>query len=518
VLSLRLLALPFALAIASNAQNNLDNLGARTLKEFNVPGIAVGVIEDGRVLVEKGYGVRKIGESAPVTEHSLFQIASNTKAFTAASLAILADQKKISWDDRVIDVLPSFQMSDAYVSREMRIRDLLCHRSGLSLGAGDLMVFPDSTLSAPVFLQHLRYVPLSTSFRSRYAYDNVLYTVAGQVIEKVSGLSWQDFIQQKIFDPLGMTESRPRAEELKPTDEIAFPHARNGSKLEVLAPDRLGSGAPAGAINSSVHDILKWVNTQLNQGAYAGGRLFSAEQSKEMWTPHIFVPISDKYPPELASQKPNFQAYGLGWFLTEYHGERIIFHTGGLGGMVTRVTLVPSKKLGIVVFTNQEAGAAFNAITYSLLDQYLGNPPHDWVAAYSTVTKRHEAEGHEAVEKAVAKRNANSKPSLPLEKFAGRYRDAWYGDILITHNNGQLAIQFTHSPHLTGTLEHFQYDTFIARWRDRSMDADAYVTFALNPDGSIREVKMQPVSPLTDFSFDFQDLDLKPVASDAKPW
>jgi CubicO group peptidase (beta-lactamase class C family) len=514
----RACALVFGVSTAIFAQTNLDEIATRTLKEFNVPGVAVGVIRDGRVLVAKGYGIRKIGESAPVTDHSLFQIASNTKAFTAAALAILIEQKKLSWDDRVIDVLPSFQMSDPYVSREMRIRDLLCHRSGLALGAGDLMVFPDSTLSAELFMRHLRFVPLATSFRSRYAYDNVLYTVAGQVIEKASGMSWADFIEQKIFAPLGMTESRPTPERVRASDEVAAPHALNGSKLEVVEAAHLGSGAPAGAINSSVNDILRWVNLQLHQGAYEGGRLFSAEQSKEMWTPHIFVPIPDKYPPELASLRPNFQAYGLGWFLTEYHGERIVFHTGGLAGMVTRVTLVPEKNLGIVVFTNQEAGGAFNAITLSLLDDSLGYPKKDWVAAYSAVTKRQEAEGNQEVAKAFAQRNANSKPSLGLEKYVGRYRDAWYGDILITKSGDKLAIEFTHSPKLSGTLEHFQYDTFIARWRDRTLNADAYLTFALNPDGSIREARMKAVSPLTDFSFDFHDLDLKPVGKDEKPW
>ncbi|HEY7209063.1 MAG TPA: serine hydrolase [Bryobacteraceae bacterium] len=522
----RLSAAALALSSALFAQSNLDDLAARALKEFNVPGIAVGVIQDGRVLVSKGYGVRKIGENAPVTEHTLFQIASNTKAFTAASLAILIDEKKLSWDDRVIDVLPSFQMSDAYVSREMRIRDLLCHRSGLALGAGDLMVFPDSTLSAPVFMQHLRFVPLAASFRSRYAYDNVLYTVAGQVIEKVSGMSWHDFIQQKIFAPLGMTESRPRPEDVQPQDEVAAPHAPNGDEpavlseaktlidqLQVVSPAHLGSGAPAGAINSSVHDLLKWVATQLHEGEYPGGRLFSAEQSQQMWTPHIFIPTGKS-----SLLHPIFNAYGLGWVLTEYHGHRLVYHTGGLAGMVTRVTLVPDSKLGIVVLTNQESGEAFNSLTYSLLDRYLNVAPTDWIAAYSALAKTQQNEAKKVVAQAAAARNARSKPSLAPEKYAGRYRDAWYGDILITQQAGKLAIEFTHSPKLVGTLEHFQYDTFIVRWNDRTLNADAYVTFTLNPNASIREVKMAAVSPATDFSFDFHDLDLKPAPPGTAPF
>jgi CubicO group peptidase (beta-lactamase class C family) len=510
---LRHSAILVLLAAPLLGQFNLDQLARRTLKEFNVPGIAVGVIQDGRVLVAKGYGVRQIGQNAPVTEHSLFQIASNTKAFTAAALAMLVDEKKIAWDERVIDALPSFQMSDAYVSREMRIRDLLCHRSGLALGAGDLMVFPDSTLSAPVFMQHLRHVPLATSFRSTYAYDNVLYTVAGQVIEKVSGVPWQDFIQRRIFDALGMSESRPRPEDVRPADEVAAPHAPDGTKLEVVSPAHLGSGAPAGAVNSSVIDMLKWVDTQLRQGEYPGGRLFSAAQSKEMWSPQIFIPV-----PEHAPLHPIFNAYGLGWFLTEYHGERVVFHTGGLAGMVTRVTLLPEKKLGVIVFTNQEAGGAFNALTLSLLDQYLGLPQKDWVATYGNFGRQRGSDARSTVAKAFAQRNADSKPSLPLTKYAGRYRDAWYGDVLITQQGDQLGMELTHSPKLVGKLEHFEYDTFVVRWNERTLNADAYLSFALHPDGSVREVRMAAVSPDTDFSFDFHDLELKPVPAGVPPY
>jgi CubicO group peptidase (beta-lactamase class C family) len=497
------------------AQTNLDDVAERTLKVFHVPGLAIGIIEDGHVLVSKGFGVRRIGESAPVTDRTLFQIASNSKAFTSAALAILVDEKKISWDERVIDVLPAFQMSDPYVSREMRIRDLLCHRSGLALGAGDLMLFPDATLSMSQFMEHLRYVPLAASFRSRYAYDNVLYAVAGQVIEKAGGMPWSSFIQRRIFDRLGMAGSRAQASEIRPDDDFASAHAMNNDKLEVTPPANLGPAAPAGAINSSVGDLLKWVNVQLKQGEYTGGRLFSAKQSEEMWTPQIFIPPPEKFPAELMSLKPNFQAYGLGWVVYDYRGQRIVYHTGGLAGMVTRITLVPAKKLGIVVLTNQEEGGAFQAITQTILDHYLGAPPEDWVSAFSAVTRRHDAEASDAVAKATAGRNAQSKPSLALEKYAGRYRDVWYGDIVITRKGDGLSMQFTHSPKLSGRLEHFQYDTFIARWKDRSMNADAYVTFALNPDGSIRDAKMAAVSPATDFSFDFHDLDLKPVASES---
>ncbi|MBS1876345.1 MAG: serine hydrolase [Acidobacteria bacterium] len=497
------------------AQSNLDETVQRTLREFDVPGIAVGVIQDGKVIVAKGYGVRKLGDPAAVTPRTLFGIASNTKAFTSAALAILVDEKKISWDQRVVDIVPSFQMSDPYVTREMRVRDLLVHRSGLGLGAGDLMLFPESDLSAADLLRRLRYVPLATSFRSKYAYDNILYVAAGAVIEQASGKSWGAFLKERIFEPLGMRRTYAHVTDVSAGEDLAFPHAPDNGKLKVVAHTRLDPAAPAGAIQSSVEDMLKWVAAQLAEGQYAGGRLFSAEQSREMWTPHIFVPISAAAPPELAALKPNFQTYALGWGVSDYRGRKVVSHTGGLNGMVTRVTMIPDLKLGVVVFTNQENGAAFQAVTMTILDHYLGAPATDWVTAYSTVRKRQLSDARAGVAKAAAARAADSRTSLALAKYAGRYRDPWYGDVVVEERNGGLWMRFSHSPQLAGPMEHFQYDTFIVRWADRTLDADAYVTFSLSADGSIERVKMKAISPTTDFSYDFHDLALTPAPKDA---
>jgi CubicO group peptidase (beta-lactamase class C family) len=515
VTRLRWLACGLLLAATAWAQANLDDVVARTLATFDVPGMSVGIVQDGKVILAKGYGVRKLGDPSPVTGKTLFGIASNTKAFTAAALAMLVDEKKIQWDERVIDVLPWFQMSDPYVSREMRIRDLLVHRSGLGLGAGDLMIFPDGDLSAQEILKRLRYVPLATSFRSKYAYDNILYIVAGAVIEQASGKTWAQFIEERIFKPLGMTHSRTNVNDVGTSEDLAWPHAPDHGKLRVVERTRMGSAAPAGAIQSSVEEMLTWVGVQLNRGEYPGGRLFSAAQSNEMWTPHIFMPVPADYPKELAALKPNFQAYALGWVTYDRHGERIVYHTGGLNGMVTRVTLVPSKKLGIVVLTNQQEGSAFNAVTNTVLDHYLGIPPTDWVTAYNAVRQRQVKEAEEKTAKAAGQRDAASKPSLPLGRYAGRYRDPWYGDVVVEEQNGRLRMRFTHSPALTGTMEHFQFDTFVVRWDDRSQDADAYVTFSLNASGQVELVKMKAVSDLTDFSYDFHDLVLTPAPKDS---
>lgn len=517
MIAFRMIVFSALAACQCAAQPNLDEVVQAAMKEFEVPGIAVGVIQDGKVVHLKGYGVRKLGERVPVTEKTLFGIASNTKAFTAAALAMLVDEQKLDWDQRVVDILPSFQMSDPYVTREMRIRDLLVHRSGLALGAGDLMYFPEGDYSPAEVLRRLRHVPLSTSLRSSYAYDNILYLVAGAVIEQASGTPWERFIRERIFHTLGMARSRTSLDDVAAGEDVAAPHADVDGVLRAIRPDRVSACAPAGAIQSSVEEMLAWVRMQLSAGETANGRLFSEKQSREMWTPHIFMPIA-RQQKELAALQPNFQAYALGWVTYDYRGQRIVYHTGGLSGMVTRVTLVPEKKLGIVVFTNQQTGAAFQAVTMTVLDHYLGAPPTDWVAAYGAVRKRQLREAKEEVAKAAAARDTASKPSLRLGKYAGRYRDPWYGDVYVEEQDGKLRMRFSHTPALQGELEHFQYDTFIARWQDRALDADAYVTFALQADGTVDAIRMKAVSPLTDFSYDFHDLALRPAPKGSAPY
>jgi CubicO group peptidase (beta-lactamase class C family) len=373
------------------------------------------------------------------------------------------------------------------------------------------MFFPSSNLSREEIVKRLRFVKPATSFRSHYAYDNILYTVAGQLIPAVTSKSWDDFLRERIHLPLGMTSTRTGAGALHPDDEIAMPHAPAEGKLQPIGLTNLDNNAAAGAVQSSIEDMTRWVMLQLNRGELDGKRLFSERQSREMWTPHTIIPVRDPPLAALAALKPMFMAYGLGWMLSDYRGRQLVWHTGGLAGMVTRVTLVPDLKLGIVVLTNQESGGAFNAITFTVLDYYLGAAAVDWTPVYLDAAKKEADDAGAAVARQQTKRDAASRPSLPLASYAGRFRDAWYGDVRIEERDGKLRILFTHTPQLNGSLEHWQYDTFIARWRDRELRADGYVTFALNPDGSIDQVKMRAVSPATDFSFDFQDLLLRPV-------
>jgi CubicO group peptidase (beta-lactamase class C family) len=489
-------------------------------KTFDVPGIAVAIVKDGKVVMEQGFGLREIGKPDPVDAHTLFAIASNTKAFTAASLQQLAEQGKLKMDDRVIDHLPWFRMSDPYVTHEMRIRDLLAHRSGLSLGAGDLLYWPPTSYTTKEVVERLRNVPIKNSFRSNYAYDNILFAVATLVIEQVSGQSYADYVREHIFQPVGMDESLIDKTYLKPGMNVAIGHAKaNFKDLEPVPPMAWLNDPGAGGIYASAHDLAKWMNVQLAGGVLltkdADGkpaRLFSEDSQQQMWS--MLTPITIGKPPipELAPLTPHFYGYGESWFLSDYHGQRLVWHTGGWPGMVSRVTLVPELHLGVVVLTNQESGAAFNAVTYRVLDAYL-NPDKktDWVAVYDKAVKLGEAKADDSLAKHEAARDKNSKPSLPLAQYAGTYRDPWYGDVIISHENGKLRLRFSKTAQLVGTMTPWQHDTFTVRWDDRALNADAFVNFSMDMDGHIREVRMQPMSPLTDFSFDFQDLRLAPL-------
>ena len=496
---------------ATALPRDLDAYVARVMQTFEVPGIALAIVEDGRVLLARGYGVRKLGDAAPVDDRTLFGIASNTKAFTATALGILVEAGKLEWDAPVINYLPWFQMYDPFVTRELTIRDLLVHRSGLGLGAGDLLWWPNSTYDRKEIAQRLRYIKPATSFRSAYAYDNVLYSVAGEVIEAVSGQTWEDFVSSRILARVGMTGSSVRHSAAAGGGNVATPHAVVDGRVRPVSPFGSDNVNPAGGINASATDIAKWLLVQLDSGKLADGtRLFSPRTTRELWS--VVTPIRPGAPPpELAPLRANFVGYALGFGLRDYRGWKVVSHAGGLPGFVSRITFVPDQRLGIAVFTNQESGEAFEAITWRLLDHFLAAPATDWLAAYRTLKLRGDSVVAAAERTAAAARDTASRPSLPLAKYAGAYRDAWYGDVSIALENGKLVMRFSHSPSLTGDLEHFQYDTFIARWRDRELRADAYVTFALKPDGSIDQVKLAAVSPATDFSFDFQDLLLVPI-------
>ncbi len=485
-------------------------------KTFQVPGIAVAIVKDGEIVMARGWGERALGEG-PVDGRTLFAIASITKAFTATALNLLAEEGKLSLDDRVVDHLPWFQMADPYVTREMRIRDLLAHRSGLSLGAGDLLYWPTTDYTTRDVVARLRHVPLKGSFRDRYAYDNILYAVAQLVIEQVSGQSFEAFLQSRIFRPLGMQETRYNSDALKPGDRVATGYALADFKTLQPAPQLTWHNASgAGGLYASAHDMAKWMRAQLAGGAYVDTqgkeqRLFQEKTQQQMWQVITPIPVSTPSVPELLPARPNFVGYGQGWTLSDYRGHKLVWHTGGWPGMVSRLTLVPEKKLGVVVLTNAELGGAFNAVTLRVLDAYLDAPKTDWNTAYGAALAKSRKNADDSWAKHEAARAKGSTPSLPLAGYVGTWRDPWYGDIAIRQEEGRLRMRFSRTASLVGTLEHWQHDTFIVRWDERWLNADAFVMFALDADGKPRDARMEAISPNTDFSFDFQDLVLTPV-------
>jgi CubicO group peptidase (beta-lactamase class C family) len=485
-------------------------------KTFDVPGVAVVVVKDGAVVFERGYGVRELG-GAPVDAGTMFAIASNTKAFTGVALNMLAEEGKLKMDDRVVEHLPWFQMADPYVTREMRIRDLLAHRSGLGLGAGDLLYWPGTDYSTEEVARRLRHVPIAGSFRDRYAYDNILYGVAQLVVEKASGQTFEAFLRTRILQPLGMRETRFNSDALQPGDNVATGYAlADGKRLEPAPRLSWHNVSGAGGLYASARDMGTWMRLQLAGGAYrdADGkeqRLFSEKTQSEMWSMITPIPVGQPSVPELLPAKPNFVGYGQGWMLSDYRGQKLVWHTGGWPGQVSRLTLVPDRKLGVMVMTSAELGGAFNAITLRVLDAYLDAPKTDWNAAYGAALAKSRAKGDESWAKHQAARAKGSKPALPLAGYAATYRDPWYGDVVVAQENGALRMRFSRTKSLVGTLQHWHHDTFLVRWDERWLNADAFVTFSLTPDGKVREARMEAISPNTDFSFDFHDLVLSPV-------
>jgi CubicO group peptidase (beta-lactamase class C family) len=488
---------------------------AQVMKAFEVPGLAVAVVKDGSVLLARGYGVRRLGEATPVDESTLFGIASNTKVFTAIALALLVEEGKIEWDAPVARYLPAFQMWDPWVTREITVRDLLVHRSGLGLGAGDLLWWPPSTYDRPEIMRRLRYIKPATSFRSAYAYDNVLYLVAGQLIEAVSGRSWEDFVTARILRRVGMDGSNVSHSGAAAGGNVATPHARVDGVVRAVAPFASDNTNPAGGINSSATDMARWLSVLLSRGRLAdGARLYSEDTARALETivtPIPLSPLPPDAPTVLAAVRPQFLGYGLGLGIADYRGHKVVRHSGGLPGYVSYVVRVPDAGLGVAVLTNQESELAYTALAYRLLDHFLGAPPTDWLAAWQKVQAWQQAGVDKAVRETAARRDTSSKPSLPLTGYAGTYRDDWYGDVTVALEDGRLVVRFSHTPSLVGDLEHWQHDTFVARWRDRELRADAFISFALDADGRVEQAKMRAVSPETDFSFDFQDLLLRPV-------
>lgn len=467
----------------------LDSYIENAMREWGVPGLAIAVVKDDSVVFAEGYGVREIGEPAPVNEQTLFLIASTTKAFTTAALGMLVDEGKLEWDDPVTEYLPGFQLDDPWVTRELIIRDLVTHRSGLP--RGDRLWWA-SPYDREEVLDRVRYLEPSSSFRSEYGYQNIMFIVAGEVVEAVSGQSWDEFVQERIFEPLGMTRSKTSILAFRGEENVATPHTRIEGEVQPIPWRNVDNLGGAGAINSSVMELAQWIRLQLGEGTYEGKQLLSPEVVEEMHTPQTVIHSSE----ETREMFPetHFRAYGLGWFLQDYRGEKVVQHSGSLDGMRARVGMIPEEDLGVVLLANMTESDLLEALMFRVFDQYLGrSPPRDWSADLLAVRveEREEAEARrDSVEEA---RIEGTSPSLPLERYAGTYADSLYGEATVTREDGGLVLRM--GPSFTGDLEHWHYDTFRAVWRDPYL-GKTFITFTLDAAG---EVDAMEVDDLAEF-------------------
>lgn len=497
-------------AFSQVEEKKLDELIQNTLKTFDVPGISVGIIKDGKMVYAKGFGVSSLTTKQKMDENTLVGIASNSKGFTATALAILADEGKLNFDDKVTKFIPEFQMYDAYVSQEVTIKDLITHRAGLGLGQGDLMFFPEGgSLTVNDIIHNVRYLKPKNSFRSTLDYNNIMFIVAGEVIHRVSGLSWAEFIEQKILKPVGMTSSfgsYSRAKAAK-VSNIIDAHAPVDGKVIQVPHDWNETANAAGGILSNIKDMTIWAEFLMNGFTTKDGKkLVSDKQIQQLWNLQISTPVALKN-----SYDSNFGGYGLGWFLTDVKGHKQIYHTGGLIGTVTQFTLIPDMKLGIVVLTNQQSGAAFSTITNTVKDSYLGIADRNWLKTYGERMEKMNAGFEKEKKEVFAKSELFPKDKMlqpKPEQFTGTYKDDWFGEVMISQEGKTYRIFCKNSPRLKGELLPFSNNTFIAKWDDRSYDADAFVIFNYDENGKAQSAKIKPISDVTDFSFDFDDLNL----------
>ncbi len=502
-------------ARAQLSAEQIDALVEDAMSKFDVAGAAVGIVKDGKVVHAKGYGVRSIATKTPVDEHTDFAIASNTKAFTTTALAILVDEGRLRWRDRVKKYIPEFKMYDAYVTEHFNIEDLLTHRSGLGLGAGDLMFFPDgSDFTVHDVVTSFQHFKPQSEFRTKFDYDNLLYIVAGEVIARVTGTKWEDFVRKRILEPLGMKNTYCGVSELPEGANVATPHSTESGTIRTIAPFEIDparlNGAP-GAILSNVDDLCRWMLVHLNEGRYGESlkkHLFSHSRQEEMWTIRTTLPVSKN--PRYVS---HFSGYGLGWGLSDLNGNMSVSHTGGLPGMLSKTTLIPDLELGIVVLTNTSNGGAglFFSVTQTILDSYLGLDDFHWTEKVLARQKARRSVGDEVTARVWETVEAARDCPVDVDRYVGVYEDKWFGKVEVFPKGEELWIRSYRSPKLQGRMHFYKANAFAVKWTYRDMNADAFVIFSLDEEGRAQRIAMKGISPNIDFSFDFQDLDLRRV-------
>jgi CubicO group peptidase (beta-lactamase class C family) len=468
---------------------DLDRFVEDVRKEWGVVGLSVAVVKDGQVVYLKGFGERKLGDGERVDENTLFAIGSNTKAFTAAAIGILVDEKKIGWDDRVTQHLPWFELKDPYVTREITVRDLLSHRSGLGR-RGDANWYA-TDFDREEIVRRIRFLEPNSSFRSEAGYQNTMFLAAGEVLEAVSGKSWDDFVVDSLLRPLSMSRSRTSVRDLDVLENVAQPHETIDGKLIPVPHRNIDNIAPAGSILSSASDMTRWMLVMLGEGELEGKRILSKESAAEVFRPNIMYPLSAESKELLSST--HFSTYGLGWGLRDYRGRLVATHSGGIDGMLSQILLAPEEELGIVVLTNTSPNGslAISAVVYRVLDAYLGAEGEtDWLARVGEIGEKREKQQRERERKREESRVAGTSASLALDRYAGSYEDEMYGKLRVSLEDGHLVLR-RHTAWV-GDLEHWHYDTFLVRWRD-PVFPKGFVSFHLSTDGKLASLEVENV-------------------------
>jgi CubicO group peptidase (beta-lactamase class C family) len=454
----------------------LDAYIAKAVADWHVPGLAIAVVKDGRIVFAKGYGVRELGKPAPVDTQTLFAIGSTTKAMTSASLGMLVDEGKLRWDDKVTKILPGFQLADPYVTRELTIRDLLTHRTGL--GNADVLWYRSDN-SAEEVIRRIRFADPAYSFRSSFIYQNIMYAVAGQVVATVSGIPWEEFVRTRVFAPIGMVNSVPLLDSARRRANIASPHFRFGDTVRVISNAMVDAIAPAGAVWASVADMARWTRFVLDSARVGDHRLLKPETYAEWLKPETMVTPEEFYPTARLT-KPHWTTYAFGWFQEDYSGHMVDFHTGSIDGMVAIIGLIPDERLGVYVLANLDHAEVRHALMYRVFDAYLRNPPRDWSSDFLHLYGGLRAAADSARQRTIARRIPDTHPSLPLTQYAGTYADSLVGDVVVSLDDGKLRLR-TSTTH-AGTLEHWEYDTFRVRW-DNAWEGTSFATFTIGRDG-----------------------------------
>ncbi len=502
----------YSISYSQISSTQIDSLVEKAMEELDVIGCAISVVKDGETIHEKGYGYQSMDSKQPVDPNTIFGIASNSKAFTATALAILVDQGKITWDDKVVKHIPEFKMYDDYVTKNFTIKDLLTHSSGLGSGAGDLMTFPDGgNFEIKDLLNCFQYFEPESDFRVHFNYNNLLYIVAGELIKRVSGKRWGEFITDHIFQPLQMNNTYPYIDRIADKSNLTKAHTFVDNKHEVIPYWKTTFNGAAGGIHSTVNDMSKWMLAQLNNGIYGDNlsdTLFTSESQREMWNIHTSLKPSPN-----PRNNTHFYGYGLGWFVSDIRGNLLVFHTGGMPGMVSKVVLIPDLNLGIVVLTNtsENGGFLFETITNTICDSYLGLEEMDWLKIMKQASANYLSLFDTILSNVSKKITLDYPKEINPTKFIGIYKDSWFGKIEIYSENNQLKFKSYRSPNLKGTLYHYIDNTFVIKWDIRNKYVDAFAYFEPNEIDNILRLKMERVIPDSEFCYDFQDLNLEKV-------